>query len=246
MRATLQEVAAKAGAARDMESFWSMVHAELTSRGAASLLYGVLGFKREVAVHKLTKSVIWKGTHKREFFNVFGSETFLDDDMTARHCVESRDVLIWHDDRNWAKATPAELRRARISTDLGFEVGFTIPSSHFGPGRIGGIGVSFPDIPAKEFPRFWRQEGRELISICGLLDMGMREEHISSLVRLSGRETECLTWLAAGLRPDQIAHRLNIGGKSVEKYIAGARRKLRAATRDHAVAKAMALRLIEP
>jgi DNA-binding CsgD family transcriptional regulator len=64
--------------------------------------------------------------------------------------------------------------------------------------------------------------------------------------RLSRRERECLLWLAAGLRNDRIAERLGIARATVELHLARARRKLGAATREQALAKALCFGLIEP
>lgn len=246
MRCELQQLAEDVRRAPNLDAFWNRIHTELEHRGASSILYGVLASEREVEVHRLTKALIWKGTHKREFFDVFGPESFVDDDVTAELCVGSSEVVFWNDMSNWDNATPAEQARARIERDLGFDVGFTVPSSHFSRRQIGGIGVSMPNIPIREFDKFWRQEGPALVSICGMLDTGMRGQHLDQLIRLSPREKECLIWLSVGLRQDQIAARLNIGRKSVEKYIANARFKLKAATSDHAVAKALIFGLIEP
>lgn len=64
--------------------------------------------------------------------------------------------------------------------------------------------------------------------------------------RLTERERECLLWLAAGLRNDRIAERLGIRGATVEMHLRNARRKLGARTREQAVARAVALRLVDP
>jgi DNA-binding CsgD family transcriptional regulator len=62
--------------------------------------------------------------------------------------------------------------------------------------------------------------------------------------RLSPRESECLLWLAAGLRNDRIAERLGIATATVELHLARARRKLGAATREQALVKALSLGLL--
>lgn len=64
--------------------------------------------------------------------------------------------------------------------------------------------------------------------------------------RLSPRERECLLWLAAGLRNDRIAERLGIATATVALHLARARRKLGAATREQALAKALSLGLLAP
>ena len=246
MRLSIQEVARKAGTAKDLDAFWRLIHDQLVVRGASSALFGVLASRRELEHMKLSKALIWRSSHSREFLEAFDADEIVDNDRTAGHCVADSEVMFWHDPRHWQDATPAEIKRAQKERDLGLAIGFTVPSSHFFPDQVGGAGISMPDVPLREFGRFWKEEGRELVTLCGILDAGMRGQHLAELVNLSAREKECLTWLAVGLRPDRIADRLGVGDKAVEKYVNGARRKLKAATRDHAVAKALMLGLIEP
>jgi DNA-binding CsgD family transcriptional regulator len=57
---------------------------------------------------------------------------------------------------------------------------------------------------------------------------------------LSVRETECLQWLASGLRTKEIADRMGIKPITVELHLRNARGKLGARTREHALARALA------
>lgn len=246
MRQNIQEIARNASAAHELDGFWSLIHGQLEQRGVSGVLFGVFASTRELEHLKLSKALIWKSSYKQEFFDAFDEGSLLDNDVTAEHCVRQNDLLFWHDMNNWQNASPMEIKRANIERDLGFAIGFTVPSSFYFPNQSGGIGISMPNVPVREFERFWKQEGRDLVTICGILDAGMRGQHMSEFVNLSKREVECLTWLAVGLRPEQIADRFGIGDKSIEKYIAGARRKLKARTRDHAVAKALMFGLINP
>lgn len=245
-RMSIQEIALSVGATADLDSFWRLIHEQLEVRGVTSILYGAIASPRELEHLKLSKALIWKSSHRQEYFEAFDADALLDNDRTADHCVAQSGVMLWHDPKNWQDATLAEKKRASIERDLGMAIGFSVPSSLYSPSQAGGIGVSMPEVGLRDFHRFWEQEGRELIMLCGILDAGMRGHHLSELVNLSRREEECLTWLAVGLRPDRIAERLGVGEKSIEKYIAGARRKLKAATRDHAVAKALMLGIINP
>lgn len=246
MRHELQDLADNLRSERSIDAFWARVHVALRDRGVQSIFYGALSSRREVEHQRITKALIWKTSHRQEFLSAFGNGALLDNDYTVEHCVKNSDVFFWHDDACWRDASPSQRARARIENDLGFNVGFTVPSSHFCRGLVGGIGVSMPDLNQREFPLFWRENSKEILAICGMLDAGMREQHMSALVGLSRREKECLTWLAAGLRPDLIADRLHISAKSIDKYIGHAKRKLKATTRDHAVAKAILLDLIHP
>lgn len=246
MKKCIAEIACEASGTTGMDAFWSLIHGQMEERGVSSILFGVLQSKRELEHRRLSQSLILKSTHKREFFEAFDVNALLDDDLTAEHCVRQAHVMHWHDPRNWELASPAQQRRASIERDLGLAIGFSVPSAHFVPAQIGGVGVAMSNVSVREFPSLWKQEGQDLITLCGMLDAGMRGQHLENLVNLSRREEQCLTLLAIGLRPDRIADKLGVSDKAIEKYIAGARRKLKAATRDHAVAKAIMLGVVRP
>lgn len=57
---------------------------------------------------------------------------------------------------------------------------------------------------------------------------------------LSPRETECLQWLASGLRTKEVADRMGIRPVTVELHLRNARAKLGAQTREQAIAHALA------
>ena len=61
---------------------------------------------------------------------------------------------------------------------------------------------------------------------------------------LSPRETECLQWLAAGLRTKEIADRMGIRPITVELHFRNARNRLGAQTREQALARAIASGLL--
>ena len=63
---------------------------------------------------------------------------------------------------------------------------------------------------------------------------------------LSPREIQCLQRLAKGSRNDRIADTLGISLPTVKLHLQNARRKLRASTREQAIARAVYLGLIEP
>lgn len=64
--------------------------------------------------------------------------------------------------------------------------------------------------------------------------------------RLSDRERDCLSWAATGRTTKEIADLMVLSDDTVDEYFASAIRKLRAANRTQAVARALALRLISP
>ncbi len=65
-------------------------------------------------------------------------------------------------------------------------------------------------------------------------------------VNLSPREIECLKWISKGKTAWEIAQILKISERTAVYHIENAKRKLGVNTRNHAVAKAITLGLIEP
>lgn len=65
-------------------------------------------------------------------------------------------------------------------------------------------------------------------------------------IGLTSREIQCLQWLATGLRNDRIAERAGISVATVRFHLNNARLKLKSTTREQAVARAVAMGLIEP
>ena len=63
---------------------------------------------------------------------------------------------------------------------------------------------------------------------------------------VSKREKECLTWAALGYSTKQISARLKLSDATVAEYLASAARKLGAANRAQAVARALLLNLVQP
>lgn len=63
---------------------------------------------------------------------------------------------------------------------------------------------------------------------------------------LSPRQIECLRRVSEGETSCEIGRRLEISTRTVEQYIGDACLKLQARSRSHAVARALALGLIEP
>jgi DNA-binding CsgD family transcriptional regulator len=102
---------------------------------------------------------------------------------------------------------------------------------------------------APEFSTWARAEQPELHLASLAADarlIGLAQGEGERLPELSPRERECLLLLATGLRTDRIADRLKISNAAVDLYLANARRKLKAPTRDQALLKAVMLGKLTP
>lgn len=104
-------------------------------------------------------------------------------------------------------------------------------------------------LSAQEFPSYQREYASTLYSAACALSARMatmRCPITEKSIFLTARETECLTWMAAGLRHDQIAERIGISEWTVMYHLKNARTKLGAATNEQAVALAIVGGVIVP
>lgn len=228
-----------------VDGAWDRMQKELSRFGVESMFYGAAATRQDAAALD-ARLIVWKSNHPQAYFDAFGVDHILENDLLAMQILEHSEPIRWHDDALWNNATPQQTAKARIEADLGLNVGVVIPASHFEAYHLGGISLSTPALSPRAFDRMWAEQSDEIITVCGLLDACMRETYLAAIIHLSPREIEVLTWLASGLRPSQIAGRLKIGSHSVDKYINSARAKLHAKTRDHAVAKALIYNIIHP
>ena len=70
-----------------------------------------------------------------------------------------------------------------------------------------------------------------------------KAEDVAATTNLSPRERQCLQRLAKGSRNDRIADAMGITQPTVKLHLQNARRKLRASTREQAIARAVLPRL---
>jgi DNA-binding CsgD family transcriptional regulator len=119
--------------------------------------------------------------------------------------------------------------------------GFGIPVRPAGDDIFGGWLFSSGEGSA-DFERLVDDHGREahlaaVLAYERMVALGLAGPKPSNI--LSPREGECLLWLCAGLRVSMIADKLLISESAVNLYVANAKRKLGAKTREQAIARAI-------
>lgn len=138
------------------------------------------------------------------------------------------------------------LRAAEAET--GLKTGLCVPVRSARPRQLGGVSLG-TRLPKDTFDRIIAEHGASIhIAILHfhVHAQTLRQREATADAPLSARERECLLWLGRGLRPDQIADRLGLARVTVDLHLRGARRKLKAATREHALAIAVSQGLIAP
>lgn len=166
------------------------------------------------------------------------------DNLTARRALAQGKDSLWSDPTIWLDATPQEAALFERFKSLGLARGYTAALSRQ-PGYFTGIWFHLDHLSDADFAQNWHQLRPKLMAIAQVFDRLFLHKHIIAHYGLSVRERDVLAGLAMGLRPDQIAHRFRIGAGTVDKYIVAAKAKLAARTRDHAVARALMLGLLD-
>ncbi len=228
----------------NLDVFWDKISSALAPYGVTSMFYGAIASKTEAKQGTKTKNMVLKGDHPQEFADYFGLDNLVDNCKTLEHALKETTPCIWHDERYWADATPEQWKQAFIEREMGLYFGFTLPTTYFQAGNYGAHGISMAELDPNEFKKIWSEKHSEITGILGVMDADMRQNYLGQIVKLSPREKEMLEWLSAGLNPQQIADHLKISTSTIDKYIVGAKKKLNARTRDHAVTKALLLNII--
>jgi DNA-binding CsgD family transcriptional regulator len=230
-----------------LDQFWNRVVLEFENYNVTSILYGALSSVSEVQEFGFSSAQVLKNNHPKEYFEIVHSEeNCLENDYSAQSLLTNPNPVFWHDETHIECMTLEEKRQWEMSNDVGMEIGVALSVKQFSPNKLGGIGLCLQGTDKQEFERLWMAKNAEIYTLYGLLDEGMRQNYLSEIVKLSAREKEVLEWLASGINPQQISDRLNIGYRTVDKYIVSAKQKLSARTRDHAVAKALLFNTISP
>lgn len=174
-------------------------------------------------------------------------------DPLVRHCMTSVQPVYWHQPGFYDGLSRRERLLFEEGTELGVRDGMTYPLHGADPRFPGALTVFHHREGDRGFLRDLEHHG-DVLHLAALyfhtlvLQRYGREaiRERARLPRLSPRERECLTWCAAGLASKEIAERLRLSERTVNFHVGNAMRKLAVRSRAEAVARALALRLIEP
>jgi DNA-binding CsgD family transcriptional regulator len=171
-------------------------------------------------------------------------------DPVLRHCLEHVNSL------RWEKGRPAGKEGAPVQQFIDATQEFSLndddisSTMHDGPGETGLATRTFKENEEK-------LQGRNLatLSIVYLLSASLHEvvhrvigsEQVDiNKAELTDREKECLLWAAEGKTSWETAQILHISERTVIFHLQNATRKLKAANRQNAIARAVVMGLITP
>lgn len=154
--------------------------------------------------------------------------------------------ILWSDSSRLPDLSAEAKRSLDMDWDFAITTGVTIPVRFAGGLGAAAHGCHADGMSWPEFDHIWLEHGDTIIAIVNAFDTALRRDHVGEVFPLTAQERECLLWLAAGLPQKQIADRLLLTDKQVEKRLTQARRKLKAVTTPQAVANALIFGLIDP
>lgn len=232
--------------AKGIDDLWRRFHRRLAAWEINSAYYGF----QALVGDKITSEIVNTGFHlcsyDTEYKDIKFSDEYLEHDPYYDYVLQQTKPLLWSDFSIFSNFTPEQRKSVSLDFDYGVVVGVTLPFLFFdGMGRAG-CSLQSQSLTWSEFDTQWREQGETINAVVSAFDMAIRENSIIEYFDLSRREQECLSWLAEGLRPKQIAFRLGAHVKTIEKQIDSARRKLKAATTAQALAKALVLGVLIP
>lgn len=168
-------------------------------------------------------------------------------DRLVNHTLIGSGPLLYGCDKDINNPLFCEKARELIqmaTSEFNYGSGITMPSFHNNK-RIGGINVCFPetvsqlnDVPTDRILELL------LVSCTAHERLYVLTSKNTHAISLTPRQQECLTWLACGLNPQQIAEKIGISHHTVKMHIDSAKERLGATTRIQAVAKALTAGLI--
>jgi DNA-binding CsgD family transcriptional regulator len=232
--------------AEDSEAtLWRKLNAYLKDRiGITSTLFGFSHTRYLATRLGFTKSLFIKHNHPDDYVAHFPGDTFLDDDICAFILYDQLGPFFWSDAHDFAGATDEQRRRAAIDREFGMDVGVTLGFRFAGGQGICGIGLAARWMDPVEFRRRWRDAEEEAMARIALFEPLLRRRMVEGRIGLTPRQREVLALSIAGMIGKEIAARLQISDKRVEKIFDAIRTRMEADTTVEAVAKALAYEIV--
>lgn len=248
IQAEIIELSEKARHQGKSDAFWKSCSDTLSRCGVTGFGYGMIPFSTDAAINGYSDAGFFKHTYPAEWKAASGAAKPVDNDVSVELIIDGTPELIWNDPSLLDEASEDQLQQDELDNDIGMRFGASLALDHNAFGQaISGVGLWVSDTRSdKGFAQYWGHHRGTLSKICHILDEGLRGSHAKLLVNLTPRERDCLTYLAIGKRPKEIAWTLSISVSSVRKYLISASNKLGADTLNHAVSKALVLNLIQP
>jgi DNA-binding CsgD family transcriptional regulator len=237
-----------------LETHWHRCQIAFEELGIDGIGYGIIPFRSEVFLQGSSNAMMFRHSYPKGWADDTGPQRLLDDDVTIPLLASGRDDLIWVDTEellDQADIPAQERKRFVVQNEIdraydmnqGVTIALDIDQIN---GVTSGMGLRNSSMTETEFSAYWSTHQHHLKAISSVLDTGIRKDHLPSYVGLTTTERDCLSLAASGRQFAEIEYLMRLSEDQVKKTFTRCRKKLQAKTRDHAVAKALVLGLINP
>ncbi len=186
------------------------------------------------------RGMIWATSLKNRWFKHWIDNRYIKEDPVIWHLKRQLHPVRWSDVRERAVAPRLDIFEEAAA--FGMRDGWAV-SFPFGrqDAPILAVTLGTDNCVARQDA----QMGLHLAAVyCALKLARLEGQRPETIGTLSGRERECLTWVAAGKTDWEISEILGISQQTAHKHISNALGKLRARTRAQAVAIALSTKQI--
>jgi DNA-binding CsgD family transcriptional regulator len=224
---------------------WDWVNEHLRdSCGIDGIFYlcypvGDSGGTPETLIHR----AIWKTSYPEEYLAALPGNP-LTNDYSANHVLETGEVSRWHDPESPAKMTPGELKRIEMDERYNMTVGSCFPIFTRSRRICGGFGLRSGSQNPVEYDAMLQARHDDLAKFLIAFDERFRGPYARSVFKLSPQEVRVLAYLAGGMAVARLSHEMGLSAKTVEAYMASARKKTNSSTTAEAVAKSIFFNLV--
>lgn len=186
-------------------------------------------------------------SYPESWFERYQSENYIEIDPLVTHCSRSIVPVIWH------QQPAPDSKRVKTLFQEATEHGLAAGATFSVIGRSSELAIFSLTSERSNASERRRVESRlaqgyMLLaylheSVCRL---GLPVNHAAHKISLTRREAEVLNWVSAGKTSWEISRILGLAEATVIFHISNASRKLQTTTRTQAVARALALGLLQP
>ena len=204
--------------------------------------------------HGPNNAMFFRHNYPQGWVSDTGPQNIMEDDMIIPLLGAGHDEILWCETETLIKTEELnETDKNRFARQneiddshqmsIGASVALDVDKTN---GVSTGMGLRNSTMPEQEFLAHWHTHSNYIKALCGVLDTSIRKDHLPSYVGLTTTERDCLNFAASGRQFAEIEYLMRLSEDQVKKIFSRCRKKLQAKTRDHAVAKALVLGLINP
>lgn len=236
------------------EEAWARTVAFFRDQGQAALCYSYSYVDRvrdthNGVIHEFTRFAPYRADQWPDLHERYMAEQLYDVDRSVQHSFVGLQPMVWGLEYMQREEPRLVRHYAQVQDIAGVTASVCIPMRQSGDREWVGMLHFGGAFRRPEFDRLLADRGN-LLWLAALNADAAMARHLKMdralSVRLSPREKECLEWLSRGFKNDRIAEHMGITGATVELHLANARRKLKASTREQALAQALLLGIVRP